>query len=252
MPYLDRDGVQLYYETSGPAAGTPLVLSHGFGSSSRAWEPNVPAFAATRPVITWDLRGHGRSSAPEDQDKYTADAAVADLLALLDETAQNKTGTAVLAGLSLGGYLSLRFWLAHPDRVAALILCDTGPGYRNETARQEWNDRAHAQADRIDRDGTAALGRDAAYHTDAAGVARAARGILTQHDGAVIEILPSITVPALVIVGDRDKPFLGAANYLAAKIPGAKHVVIENAGHVSNLDAPGDFNDAVLAFLKDL
>jgi len=250
MPYLTRpDGVRLYYEVTGSGDGVPLILTHGFGSSSRMWAGNAGAFAASRRVITWDLRGHGRSAAPEDQGLYTAEASVADLAALLDEAGAER---AVVGGLSLGGYLSLRFCAAYPDRVAALILCDTGPGYRNEQARAEWNARALAQADRIDRKGAAALGNDGPHHDSPAGVARAARGILTQHDGTVIESLSSITVPALVVVGSRDTPFLGAASYLAAKIPGAKHVLIDGAGHMSNLDAPSEFNGEVLAFLAGL
>jgi pimeloyl-ACP methyl ester carboxylesterase len=248
MPYLTRDdGVRLYYEVTGGGAATPLILSHGFGASSRIWTPNVEALAASRRVITWDLRGHGHSDAPEQQNLYTAQASVADLAALLDATGCDK---AVVGGLSLGGYLSLRFYGAHPDRVAALILCDTGPGYRNDQARDDWNARALATADQIDRDGRADLG--GVTHDVAAGVARAARGILTQHDAAVIESLPSITVPALVVVGSRDTAFLGAADYMAAKIPGARKVLIDDAGHVSNRDAPAEFNQAVLAFLDGL
>lgn len=249
MAELDRAGVRIFYEVSGTGDRTLMVLSHGFGSSSRMWAPNVAALSTDRPVITWDLRGHGRSDSPLDQDLYTADACVADLAALLDEAGVPR---AVLAGLSLGGYLSLRFYLAHPDRVAALVLCDTGPGYRNDQARQEWNDRAFAQADRIDAGGLAALGGDSGHHTSAAGVARAARGMLTQWDGSVIESLPSIAVPTLVVVGSRDKPFLGAASYMATKIPGARQVVINDAGHVSNVDAPAEFNAAVLEFLGSL
>jgi pimeloyl-ACP methyl ester carboxylesterase len=250
MPYLKRDdGVRLYYEVTGSGAGVPLLLTHGFGGSSRMWEGNVAAFGAGRRVITWDLRGHGRSDSPEDQARYTGEASVADMAALLDETGSQR---AVLAGLSLGGYLSLRFNLAHPDRVAALILCDTGPGYRKDQARDEWNARALAQADRIDRDGMAALGDDGWQHAGAAGVARAARGILTQHDGTVIDSLTAIAVPALVVVGSLDTPFLGAASYMAAKIPGAKHVIIEGAGHIANVDAPASFNAAVSGFLAGL
>ncbi len=248
MAYLDRAGVRLYYETAGTGDQLPLLLSHGFGSSARMWAPNVPALAADRQVITPDLRGHGRSDAPHDQELYSADAAVDDLAALLDAAGLAR---AVIGGLSLGGYLSLRFYLRYRDRVAALVLCDTGPGFRNDQARQDWNDYAIGQARRLEAKGLAALGRDQSHHTSAAGVAMAARGILTQHDATVIEALPSISVPTLVLVGAQDAPFLGAASYLAAKIPGAVHTVIDNAGHMSNIDAPVAFNDAVLAFLAN-
>jgi pimeloyl-ACP methyl ester carboxylesterase len=142
----------------------------------------------------------------------------------------------VAGGLSLGGFLSLEFWLAYPERVAGLILCDTGPGYRRDEPRRQWNERAFATAERLDSKGDS-------------GLAHAARGILTQHDARVIDALPSITVPALVLVGARDKAFLDSAGYLAAKLPNATQVVIPDAGHVSNVDQPDLFGQHVLAFL---
>ena len=76
--------------------------------------------------------------------------------------------------------------------------------------------------------------------------------MLTQRDAAVIETLPHIKVPALVVVGADDTPFIAASDYMAAKIPGAKKAVIEGAGHASNIDQPDAFNAAVLGFLGDL
>ena len=69
-------------------------------------------------------------------------------------------------------------------------------------------------------------------------------------DARVINSLPDIDVPALVVVGAKDKPFLAARDYMAAKIPGAKKVVIPDAGHAANIDQPEAFNTAVLDFLK--
>ena len=86
-------------------------------------------------------------------------------------------------------------------------------------------------------------------HRDASGLARAARGMLTQRDASVIESLPDIKVPSLVVVGADDTPFLAASDYMAAKIPGAKKVVIPAAGHAVNIDQPQAFIDAVLPFL---
>jgi len=80
----------------------------------------------------------------------------------------------------------------------------------------------------------------------------AARGMLAQPDGRVMEGLTSVKVPTLVLVGARDKAFLPAADYVTAKIPGAVKVVVPDAGHVSNVDQPGLFNQAVLEFLGRL
>jgi pimeloyl-ACP methyl ester carboxylesterase len=252
MAYLDRDGTRLYYQVSGDQNGSlPLLLSHGFAASSAMWQPNVGTLADARPVVTWDLRGHGRSDSPDDPAQYSQEASVADMAAVLDACGISRV---VAAGLSLGGYLSLAFCLACPDRVAGLVLCDTGPGFRSDQARQRWNDYAVAQAGRLQHDGLAALGDSsetrAAGHRSATGLAHAARGMLTQSDGTVIGSLPSVTVPALVLVGARDQRFLAAAEYMAAKIPGAVHAVIPDAGHACNIDQPELFNQQVVAFLQ--
>jgi pimeloyl-ACP methyl ester carboxylesterase len=256
VSYLERDGHQIYYQVSGdPAAAgaLPLVLSHGFGASAAMWAPNLAALSAGRAVITWDMRGHGRSGTPDDPAAYSEAATVADLAAILDSQG---IGRAVIGGLSLGGYMSLAFWLAHPERVAALVLCDTGPGYRKDEARQQWNDRAEVTAGRFERDGLAALSgspeTQTAGHGSPQGLAHAARGMLAQRDARVMTALPDIDVPVLVVVGDRDEPFLGAASYMTAKIPNAQQAVIPDAGHASNIDQPAAFNQAVLAFLAQL
>jgi pimeloyl-ACP methyl ester carboxylesterase len=254
MSYLERDGHRIHFHAAGPAGGAlPLLLSHGYGASAAMWEANLPALAADRVVLTWDMRGHGASGSPEDQAAYSEAATVADMAALLDSQGIDR---AVIGGLSLGGYMSLAFWLEHPGRVAALVLCDTGPGYRSDTARDQWNDRAAATAGRFERDGLAALSGSpetrAAGHGSALGLARAARGMLAQRDARVITALPGIDVPVLVVVGDRDEPFLGAADYMAAKIPGAAKAVIPDAGHASNIDNPAAFDQAVRAFLEQL
>ena len=238
MTYLDRDGVHISYEMHGDADSgkLPLLLTHGFGSSAQMWAPNVAALSADRPVLRWDMRGHGSSDSPDDQAEYTQAACLSDMGALLDVCGAER---AILGGLSLGGYLSLAFWLEHPERVAALVLCDTGPGFRNDDARQKWNDRSLATAARYERDGKL-------------GLARAARGMLTQQDGRVIDALPGIDVPALVVVGANDKAFLGAADYVTAKVPNAELVVIPDAGHTCNLDQPELFDKRVGAFLATM
>jgi pimeloyl-ACP methyl ester carboxylesterase len=235
---LNRDGVRISYDMHGYADSgkLPLLLTHGFGSSAQMWAPNVAALSADRQVLRWDMRGHGHSDSPDDQAKYTQAACLRDMGALLDACGAER---AILGGLSLGGYLSLAFWLEHPERVAALVLCDTGPGFRNDEARQKWNDRSLASAARYERHGEL-------------GLARAARGMLTQQDGRVIDALPSVDVPVLVVVGADDKPFLGAADYVTAKVQKAELVLIPDAGHTCNLDQPELFNTLVSAFLATM
>jgi pimeloyl-ACP methyl ester carboxylesterase len=231
VPLLDRDGVRVYYECHGGGAGTPLLLTHGYSLSSRTWEHNLPAIGAGRTVITWDIRGHGRSDAAEDPAYYSAELSVGDMAAVLDAAG---VGRAAVGGLSLGGFLSLEFYLRHPERVAALLLFDTGPGYRRDEPRDEWNGRVERIA--------------AAQPTR--GLALAARGIMAQRDARVIESLPTIGVPTLVVVGAEDRPYLAAADYMATRIPNAVKVVIDGAGHESNVDRPDAFDRAVVEFLE--
>lgn len=252
MPFLWRDAVRLFYEVHGAADGrTPVLLTHGYSASSQMWQPNLPALAAGRRLITWDIRGHGRSDSPEDPALYSEELSVADMSALLDAEAIDR---AVVAGLSLGGYLSLAFHLRHPERVAALMLFDTGPGFRRDDAREEWNRRVERIAAGFELQGSDALRERPdvarAQHSSSAGLARAARGIMAQRGSHVIDSLPTIAVPTLVLVGADDKPFLAASEYMAAKISGAMRVVIPDAGHAANVDQPEAFNRAVLDFLE--
>jgi pimeloyl-ACP methyl ester carboxylesterase len=250
MPRFERDGVQLYYEAHGE--GPALLLTHGFSATCQMWKGQIDALAPHFNVITWDMRGHGQSDYPEDLSAYSEEATVADMAALLDRVGAR---SAVIGGLSLGGYMSLAFHRAYPERTRALLIIDTGPGYKNSEARAGWNANALARAERYEREGLGDLAAASAevreaHHRDATGLARAARGMLTQRDPRVIESLPAIRVPSLIIVGENDTPFLAASDYMAAKIPGAKKVVIPNAGHAANIDNPEAFNAALTGFLK--
>jgi len=252
MPKFDRDGVKIYYEVHGD--GPPLILTHGYSSTSAMWQGQVAALSERHKLVLWDMRGHGQSDYPEDPKAYSEALTVGDIAALLDTVGAKG---AVVGGLSLGGYMSLAFYRAHPERVSALLIIDTGPGFKKDDAREVWNRRALDTADRLEREGlqvlkSASRERSSVSHRDAKGLARAARGMLTQRDARVIELLPEIKVPSLVVVGADDTPFLAASDYMAAKIPRARKVVIAAAGHAVNIDQPQAFIDAVLAFLDSL
>src|SRR3954452_840188 len=252
MPKLNRNGVNIHYEVHG--SGLPLLLTHGYSSTSAMWQGQIEALSKQHTLILWDMRGHGQSDYPDDAAAYSEALTVGDMAALLDKAG---TGSAIVGGLSLGGYMSLAFYRAHPERVRALLIIDTGPGFKKDDARDVWNKRALDTAERLEREGLAALKsasaeRSMVTHRDASGLARAARGMLTQRDARVIESLPVIKVPSLVVVGADDAPFLAASDYMAAKIPGASKAVIPSAGHAVHIDQPQAFIDAVLPFLDGL
>src|SRR5437879_12817929 len=100
------------------------------------------------------MRGHGQSDYPDDPRAYSEALTVADMAALLDEVGAT---SAIVGGLSLGGYMSLAFYRAHPERVRALLIIDTGPGFKKDDAREAWNKRAHETGDRFEPQGLAVL-----------------------------------------------------------------------------------------------
>jgi pimeloyl-ACP methyl ester carboxylesterase len=251
MSLLNRDGVDIYYEVQG--SGPAILLTHGYAATSEMWHGQIESLASDHTLILWDMRGHGRSDSPPDAASYSADLTVSDMAALLDEVGAE---SATVGGLSLGGYMSLAFHVAHPERVRALLIIDTGPGFKNDDARAAWNAFANRFADGFAERGLATLAEGsseqvASSHRDANGLVLAARHMLTQHHATVIESLPTIGVPSLVLVGAEDDRFLAATDYMAVKVPHATKVVVPDAGHAVNLDQPEAFNAAVRRFLAD-
>ena len=152
MAKLDRNGVKIHYEVHG--SGPTILLSHGYSSTSRMWDGQVAALKDRYRVIVWDFRGHGESDYPADQNQYSEALTVGDMKALLDHVGAKK---AIVAGLSLGGYMSLAFHATHPEMVGALMLFDTSPGFKKDEARAKWNETAHARAAKFDAEGLKAL-----------------------------------------------------------------------------------------------
>jgi pimeloyl-ACP methyl ester carboxylesterase len=251
MATLNRDGVKIHYEVHGK--GPTILLSHGYSSTCRMWDGQVAALKDRYQMIVWDMRGHGESDYPKDPALYSEGLTIGDMRVLLDVVGADK---AIVAGLSLGGYMSLAFHASHPDRVRALMLFDTGPGFKKDEARAKWNESAQARAARFDAEGLKALNQSdevkMTRHRDASGLAGAARGMLAQKTDRVIQSLDGIKVPTLVLVGANDTNFLAATDYMAAKIKGSTKAVIPDAGHAANLHQPAHFNQAVEAFLAKL
>ena len=253
MPKARLNGIEIDYEATG--AGRAVLMSHGYGATRRMWDGQHAALGDRYRLISWSMRGHGQTDSPDDPAQYSHALTVADMKALLEHLGIRR---AVIGGLSLGGTMSLEFYVTHPEMVEALVLCDTGPGYRNAEARAAWNERAFERASNFESRGMDAMSKSPEaqaaipHHRSAQGLAHAARGMLAQKDARVIDALPGITVPTLVIVGDKDEPFVAPCEYMTKKIPGARLEVIANAGHSSNLDQPEAFNRVLLPFLDSL
>ena len=251
MLRLHRDRLDLVFNVSGVrSAASPLLLTHGFAATSQMFAGNIAALAQQHLVITWDLRGHGRSGAPDDPSLYTVPLVLDDMLALLDQLDVER---ATLVGHSVGGFLSLEFALAHPDRIDGLVLVDTGPGFRRDEARDGWNAMAERYAISLTERGLdgipASAELSAGAHRSVTGLIHFARGVLTQRDASVLNGLPTIAVPTLVVVGAQDSNFISGSEYMAAKIPNARLVVVPDAGHAPNIDRPDVFDRRVQEFL---
>jgi pimeloyl-ACP methyl ester carboxylesterase len=269
MPTARLNGVGIYYEDWG--RGRPLVWSHGFACGARMWQPQVEWFAERYRVITYDVRGHGASEVPPDPAAYSQPHSVADLRALLEHLGLEQP---CVGGLSMGGNIALNLALAHPGRVAGLIIADTGAGsddpegWRAKCA--EWaalleSGGIEAAADVMMADALfgayVAQGPEAARHMRslltthrARGLALTLRGVLPRRPSlySLEERLKALAIPALVIVGERDDACVKVAHYLAETLPRAQLIRIRGAGHMTNLEDPTSFNAAVDHFLAGL
>ena len=148
------DGIKLYAEAHGE--GLPVLLSCGYCQTHENFRPQVdPLVAAGFRVVLWDYRGHGKSEAPEDPAAYSMENVVDDMRHVLRWAASERS--AVVGGLSFGGLASLHYALAHPDDASALLLIDSGPGFKNPEAQARWEAQVERIASRLEQTGWGAF-----------------------------------------------------------------------------------------------
>lgn len=253
------NGIELAHDVAG-ARGRPWVmLVHGFPFTRASWAAQVAALAPDFRVLTWDPRGLGESPlgpAPQPLEAY-----VDDLLGLMTAVGAERAG---LAGLSMGGYIALRAVEKAPARFWAIALCDT----RSEADTDEAKLGRATAIQTLHRAGVepfvrsllpklvlrpdSAAGRallEQMLSQEATGLANALAAMQGRTDTTAS--LAKISVPTLVLVGDGDALTPPPASRdLAARIPNARLTVLENAGHVSNLDAPEAFSAALTGFFR--
>ncbi|HUG75963.1 MAG TPA: alpha/beta fold hydrolase [Burkholderiales bacterium] len=238
------------------AAGRgPLVLFlHGIGGDRRHWFFQMEAFSGQYTAAAWDARGYGGSDdyeGPLDFSDFTRD-----VVRVIDHFRQDK---AHLVGLSMGGRIARNVALAHPERVASLTLANSSPGFdalsADEVRRFVAERKARSPASLRNLLGSEAQPRayEALLESFSAlrqeSYLKTLEASVAQDRAAPLE---SIRVPTLVITGSEDRVYSPAlARDMARRIPGARLVEIEGAGHLTNLEQPGRFNQAVLEFLKE-
>ena len=244
--------MRIHYEVRG-SARPALLLTHGFSASSGdAGRCRRAARCARTRSSPGTSAATASSDYPADPALYSVPLSVGDMAALLDadRRAARRSSRATRWAASSRSSSTSRTPSASPRS----LLIDTGPGYRSDAPRAVWNERDREDGRRIRAEGSRRARRRgdevrAATHRDATGLARAARGILAQRDGRVVESLPKIAVPTLSsCVGEHDEAFLAGSRYMAEKIPGAELAVIPGAGHSPNLSKPVEFHRALEAF----
>lgn len=259
MPACRSNGLEIAYERVGH--GPPLVFLHGAAEDGRIWQPQLDALADEFTVVAWDEPGSGRSS---DLPAGAGLDDVADCLAgLIVELA---LGAVHLSGLSWGGTLALEVYRRHPDLVATLVLVDTYAGWKGSLPADEVQARvagarsmlaAPAGAFDPTLPGLFAGDPPAEYVPLLQRIAADVRPASLERQLSIMatadlrDVLPTIAVPTLLIWGELDaRSPLRVARAFERAIPDAELVVIPEAGHVSNLDQPAAFNEAVRVFCR--
>ncbi len=265
MPTVTVEGTTMNYVNAG-AAGTPVLLLHAFPFHSGMWQPQLDALSGRHRMIAADLKGFGASDAPEDVASYSM-ANYADEVAGLMATLE--LDQAVVVGLSMGGYVAFSLLDRHPSLVAALVLADTRAGRDSEQVLE----RRTEQQRRVREDGTVAvidalLDALLSEHTrehrpevvvearrlmdnPPAGFVGALEAMKTRPDAT--SRLGAIDVPTLVLVGDHDQLSPPEeARAMHEQIPDCRFTVLPNAGHLTNLEVPDAFNQALGDLLDEL
>ncbi|MEX2112128.1 MAG: alpha/beta hydrolase [Pirellulales bacterium] len=244
-------------------AGMPVVLVHGFPLDHSMWNPQIEALSHQWRVIAPDLRGFGGSQSTTGT--VTMEQMADDLAALLDALQVNEP--VVMVGLSMGGYVAFQFRRRHCDRLRGLVLCDT----RAVADTPEAAEGRHKLAAKTLAEGTGPVAdamlpklfgshardtdpdmledvRRTILANSPEGVAAALRGMAARPD--VTADLPDVSLPALVIVGQDDaiSP-VDEMRGIAQMIPGCEFVVIPRSGHMTPLENPAAFNEAIEQFL---
>ena len=263
MPFVTIDNLQLAYDDVG--SGSPVILVHGFPFNRSLWDDQVVELSKSCRVITPDLRGFGDSDSSPGT--ATMNRLAQDLAELMD---QLDIPQAVIGGLSMGGYAVLAFYKLFPSRVRALILADTRPQADTEEGKKG---RAQ-QAERGLAEGLAPIAdsmlpklltpdtvakrpevvrrmRDMMMKTKPEGAAAALLGMAAREDQT--ELLAKISVPTLILVGQGDAITpVSDSETMHSRIAGSRLIVIEGAGHVSNVEQSDVFNREVKLFLSSL
>ncbi len=269
MPHATTDdGVKLYYEESG--AGRPLVFVHEYAGDHRSWEPQVRFFSRYYRSIAFNARGYPPSDVPDDPGKYSQARARDDIRSVLDHLGIDR---AHVCGLSMGGFATLHFGMAYPERALSLLVA--GCGYGAEPAkREQFREETNAAAAQIEQEGMREVAKryalgptrvqfqnknprgwkefaDQLAEHSTRGSALTMRGVQGRRPSLweLVDAMRAIKAPTLIVTGDEDDPCLEPALLMKRNIASAGLAVMPCSGHTINLEAPDEFNRILLDFL---
>lgn len=258
MPTFTSNDAQINYQTFGDAAKPALIFSNSLGTNFKMWQAQIDFFQQDFFVICYDTRGHGASSAP--QGPYSIDQLGQDVVNLLDHLNVEK---ATFCGISMGGLTGQWLAIHRPERFNQVVVCNTAAKIGQE---QAWNDRAALVREQglqpiastaasrwftepfIQSNATVVnnLQNDLAA-SSAEGYASCCEA-LAKAD--VREQLTDITVPVLVVAGQQDPiTTVADAQFMVERIANSQLFEI-NASHISNVELPNEFNQAVKQFIQ--
>lgn len=266
MPTAHVNGVNLYYEQTGD--GHPLVFSHEFAGDYRSWEAQVRFFSRRYRVITYNHRGYPPSEVSTDAEAYSQTAVVDDLYHLLRHL---KIPKAHIAGLSMGGNITLHMGIRYPGVCSSLVVAGCGSG---STDRQKFEQDGKTMAERLEKEGMAKVAESYALRPtrvqlrrkdprgweeflaqlkehSSMGSALTFKGVQLRRPPifALEAELKRIQVPTLLLIGDEDEPCIEPAIFMKRNIPSSGLVTFPQSGHTINLEEPDLFNRVVLDFL---
>jgi 3-oxoadipate enol-lactonase len=256
---VKANGITINYEVDGADGAPWLVLSNSLATNVHMWDDQAADLKRSFRVLRYDQRGHGGTDAPAG--RYTFDLLIADVLALFDVLSIRR---AHFGGLSMGGATALGLALRHPDRIDRAIICDSGCASTPATS-QQWEERiAAAQKQGMEGlvDSTIARWfppetvkanpphldkvRAMIRSTPVNGFIGCAAA-LADHDFR--SAVSTASRPLLFIVGEKDGTTPAAMRDMHQKVPGSGFVELPGAGHISNMDQPAKFTEAIAKFL---
>jgi 3-oxoadipate enol-lactonase len=260
---IKLNDITVCYSDDGNDAAPAIIFIHGFPFNKSMWHYQVAAFKDNYRLISYDVRGHGKTDTGTED--FTIDLFTKDLIALMDELELEQV---TLCGLSMGGYIALDAMEKHPERISALILCDTQ--CTAETPEAYEKKMQAIENIKVNRKGQFAdesiknLFAPESYNTKQTEIAHVFEMIMDTNTEALCktlealatrnstcEKLSEIEVPVLILVGKEDRVTPPAASRLMnGKISGSEMLTIVHAGHVANMENPEAFNEALIKFMQ--